>query len=63
MPHAPRDPTALTPADLAKLLQKAGSRHASPEGIRDCLAAGAPTNGDGTIHLIHFAAWLVRAGR
>jgi hypothetical protein len=24
------------------------------------LAAGAPTNADGTIHLVHYAAWLVK---
>jgi hypothetical protein len=26
----------------------------------DLLAAGAPANADGTINLVHYAAWLVR---
>jgi len=24
------------------------------------IAAGAPTNADGTIHLLHYVAWLIR---
>jgi hypothetical protein len=28
--------------------------------LRDDVAAGAPTNADGTINLVHFAAWLVK---
>jgi hypothetical protein len=28
--------------------------------IKADLAAGAPANADGTINLVHYAAWLVR---
>jgi hypothetical protein len=28
--------------------------------IRADLAAGAPVNTDGTINLVHYAAWLVK---
>ena len=28
--------------------------------LRADLAAGAPTNPDGTINLVHYAAWLAR---
>ncbi len=62
MPNAPkRDPLALSIADLAHVLRKAGSQRASAETIRESLAAGAPANGDGTINLIQYAAWLIRA--
>jgi len=52
------DPTRLTPADVAMVLAKAGGK-VTEEQVRQDLAAGAPANDDGTIHLIHYAAWLV----
>ena len=56
--------TALSVADLARLLERAGVRDASEERIRHDLAAGAPVNADGTVNLVHYAAWLTReAGR
>lgn len=51
-------PAALSIEDLAGLLSKAGGRKISPAKIREDLAAGAPTNTDGTIHLVHYTAWL-----
>lgn len=39
---------------------RAGARHASPEAIQADLAAGAPSNPDGTLNLIEYAAWLAR---
>lgn len=53
-------PTALTPTDLAALLTKAGGVRVKPDDIAADLNAGAPTNADGTINLVHYAAWLVR---
>jgi hypothetical protein len=55
-------PTSLTPADVARLLTKAGGQAVSVETIQADLAAGAPANADGTINLVHYAAWLVREG-
>lgn len=52
-------PTALTVAQLAALLSAVGPSVAPAEVEAD-RAAGAPTNPDGTINLIHYAAWLVR---
>lgn len=50
----PVDPAALTPAQLARLL-------GVPEDkIREYIAAGAPTAGDGTVNLVHYTAWLNR---
>jgi hypothetical protein len=53
-------PTSLTPADAARLLTRAGGQPVSVETIQADLAAGAPANTDGTINLVHYAAWLVR---
>jgi hypothetical protein len=50
--QAKLDPASLTPADAARLL------HVEREWIEADVAAGAPTNADGTINLVHYAAWL-----
>lgn len=50
--------SALKPKQLAELLTKAGGRHITEQHIRDDVARGAPTNGDGTLNLIHYTAWL-----
>ena len=48
----PVNPAALTVEQLARML-------ALPEEkVRDHVAAGAPVAADGTINLIHYAAWL-----
>jgi hypothetical protein len=52
--------TSLTPADVARLLTRVGGRPVNVEAIQADLAAGAPANADGTINLVHYAAWLVR---
>jgi hypothetical protein len=54
------NPNALTPADAARLLSKAGGQPVRVEAIQADLAAGAPVNTDGTINLVHYAAWLVQ---
>jgi hypothetical protein len=53
-------PTSLTPADAARLLTKVAGQPVRVETIQADLAAGAPANADGTINLVHYAAWLVR---
>ena len=61
MPEEGRiNPLALAIADVAKLLSKAGGRVIRAEQIEADVAAGAPTNGDGTINLVTYAAWLAR---
>jgi hypothetical protein len=52
--------TALSLADLAKLLSKSAGRTISPETLRRDVDAGAPVNQDGTINLVHYAAWMVK---
>jgi len=52
--------TSISVPDLVKLLEQAGSRHASEESINKDIENGAPVNQDGTINLIHYASWLIR---
>ncbi len=53
-------PTSLTVADAARLLTKAGGQTVTTDMLETDLAAGAPANADGSINLVHYAAWLVR---
>ena len=52
--------TALTVEDAALLLSKGAGRPITPDCLREDIEAGAPTNADGTINLVHYAAWLVK---
>ncbi|MCS6954611.1 MAG: hypothetical protein NZM33_17370 [Bryobacteraceae bacterium] len=54
------NPGALSLADAARLLARASGWPITEAMLRADLAAGAPTNADGTINLVHYAAWLVR---
>ena len=53
-------PTSLSVADAARLLTKAGGQPVTIAMFEADLAVGAPANADGTINLVHYAAWLVR---
>ena len=52
--------TALTPAQASKILAAAGNRRITEAMVRADIKAGAPTNADGTVNLVHYAAWLAR---
>lgn len=54
------NPTALPVADAARLLSAAGGQRVTAEMIQADIDAGAPTNADGTINLVQYAAWLVK---
>lgn len=54
------NPQALTVAQAARLLSRAGASPVTEAMIEADLAAGAPANRDGTINLVHYAAWLVK---
>ena len=58
--NAPVDPNRLAPEQAAKLLSAAAKVRVPVEQIAADLEAGAPTNSDGTINLVHYAAWLVK---
>jgi hypothetical protein len=53
-------PGALSVPDAARVLSRVGQRPVTEEMIRADIDAGAPTNPDGTLNLVHYAAWLVR---
>jgi hypothetical protein len=53
----PLNPMALTLDEAAKALRL------PREWLEEDLAAGAPQNADGTLNLVHYAAWLNLEGR
>lgn len=54
------NPAALALADAARLLSAAGGQRVDVEMLEADIASGAPTNGDETLNLVNYAAWLVR---
>ena len=58
--NAPLDPNRLSVEQAAKLLSAAAKVRVPAEQIAADLDAGAPRNPDGTINLVHYAAWLVK---
>lgn len=53
-------PAALPVAEMARLLTRAGGQPVTAAMIERDIDEGAPTNGDGTLNLVHYAAWVVR---
>lgn len=52
--------TALTAEQLALIMKRTGSAAGVEEKIARDLADGLPTNPDGTIDAIEYAAWLLK---
>ncbi|GAB6166161.1 hypothetical protein JCM19992_21610 [Thermostilla marina] len=42
------------------ILSAAGSQRVTIQMLQADIDAGAPTGADGTLNLVHYAAWLVR---
>jgi len=59
-PEAKLNPAALPVAEAARLLSAVGGQAVTVEMLQADVAAGAPTNADGTLNLVSYAAWLVR---
>ena len=57
---APLNPHSLSVEDAAKMLAKVSGEKITATMIETDRAAGAPANPDGTLHLVHYAAWLVK---
>lgn len=55
-----RNPQSLRLADLARILSLSGPQPVTVAMIEADIAAGAPTNTDGTMNLIHYSAWLAK---
>lgn len=54
------DPNRLTLDQAAKLLSAAANVRIPADQIADDLETGAPRNPDGTINLVHYAAWMLK---
>ena len=57
------NPAALSVADAARVLARIGGVGGKPVTeamLRADIDAGAPTNADGSLNLVHYAAWLVK---
>jgi len=54
---------SLPIAQLAKLLASATDQMISASMLESDVRAGAPVNGDGTMNLVHYAAWLAARSR
>jgi len=54
------NPAALRVEDAAKVLSRMGGKPVTADMLEADIDAGAPTNVDGSINLVHYAAWLVR---
>ena len=52
--------SAMAVADAARVLTRAGGAPVTEDMLRADIGAGAPTNADGTINIVHYAAWLVQ---
>ncbi|MEX2187240.1 MAG: hypothetical protein WD875_10615 [Pirellulales bacterium] len=59
-PRLPLNPTALPLADAVRALSQVGGDPITEAMLRADIDAGAPTNPDGTLNLVHFAAWLAK---
>lgn len=53
------DARALKVADLVAALKAAGSRTITEETVAVDLADGAPSNPDGTVDMLKYAAWIL----
>ena len=59
-PQTPRlDPTALPLEEVSRVLTRISHDPVTVEQLEQDLEAGAPTNHDGTLNLVHYAAWLL----
>ena len=54
------NPAAMPVADAARVLTRLGGKPVTEAMLRADIEAGAPTNADGSVNLVHYAAWLVR---
>ncbi len=59
-PDGKLNPAALPLPDAARLLSAAGGQRITLDMLEADRVVGAPANADGTLNLVHYAAWLVR---
>ncbi len=56
----PINPLNLSPAEAALLLSKESGKAVTEEQVREAMVAGCPAAHDGSLNLVHVAAWLNR---
>ena len=54
------NPQSLRLADMARILSASGPRPVTVEMLQADIDDGAPVNSDGTVNLVHYAAYLVK---
>jgi hypothetical protein len=54
------NPLALSPDDLVMILKKSGCKMMTVELLRRDMDGGMPPNGDGTINLVTYVAWMMK---
>ena len=54
------DPNRMTPEQLATVLSNRTKKRVDVDRIRADIDAGAPTNADGTLNVVAYAAWLLQ---
>ena len=54
------DPTRLSIEQASKLLSAAFRERIEVAKIQEDIDSGAPTNSDGTLNLVHYAAWQAK---
>ena len=59
-PRSPLNPTALSVEEAALVLTRTSGQAVTEAMIQEDIAEGAPTNADGTLNLVNYAAWLVK---
>jgi hypothetical protein len=63
LPHEKNDAinlAALTPEQMADILSKAGGKTIDIDQVARDIEAGAPTDKDGNLNMLAYAAWLAR---
>ena len=58
--EGPIDPQRLSIDQAAKVMAAALKRRIDAEKVRQDVQDGAPTNSDGTLNLVLYAAWLTK---
>ena len=53
-------PTAVPVCDASRLMSRLSGETITEQMLQADIDVGAPTNGEGTLNLVHYAAWLVK---
>jgi hypothetical protein len=54
------NPQSMKIGDAARMLSAISKFEITEDMLRSDVESGAPTNADGTINLVHYAAWLCK---